>query len=190
MAIKSLYKDYFQKSRIFIYPILEIRRGASVTPIETYISWDEQYSSKDMKLVCVYHLRDDIEFLKFEKEKLLNNKHFFDFKQIEGNKGVYVFDFSEYAKDWNKLMLGKYSELSYQYKKKIENFYGKRDSNYAYVESFLYPEKYYSMYAEMLKVKEALLREVKELCSELDFDKEKLTASIINLDIPIKKTNL
>jgi len=183
MAIQSLYTDYFQKSRIFLYPFLEIRRGASVTPIETYISWNEQYSPKDMKLMCLYHLRDDMEFLKFEKERLLNNKYFFDFKQVEDNKGVYIFDFSPHEKDWNKILLGKYSELSYAYKKKIENFYGKRDSNYAYIESFLYPEKYYSMYAEIINVSEAVLREVKELCSKLDIEKETLNISIKNLEL-------
>ena len=67
MAITSLYKDYFQKSRIFMYPILEIKRGASVTPIETYLSWEDQYSLCDRKLICHYHLRDDSEFTVFEK---------------------------------------------------------------------------------------------------------------------------
>lgn len=187
MAI-SLYKDYVQKSRIFLYPILEIKRGASVTPIETYVSWEGQYTSKDMKLICLYHLRSDPEFLAFEKEILYKNKHFFDFKQLEDNKGVYTFDFSNYDKDWNKIMRGKYSELSTGYKKKIETFYGKRDANYAYIESFLYPEKYYSMYAEMLLVKENLLNEVKELCSKLDFEKETLQASIKNLQFNSKST--
>ena len=60
MAIKSLYKDYFQKSRIFMYPLLNIKRGSSVTPIETYMSWSEQFSIYDKKLICLYYLRDDI----------------------------------------------------------------------------------------------------------------------------------
>ena len=141
-----------------------------------------------MKLMCLYHLRDDMEFRNFEKEKLLKNKYFYDFKQVDGNKGVYVFDFSEYKKDWDKLLLGKYSQLSIFYKKKVENFYGKRDSNYAYVESFLYPEKYYAMYAEMMMVKESLLREVGELCSKIDFEKETLTIKIKDLQLNSKST--
>ncbi len=190
MAIKSLYKDYFQKSRVFLYPILEIKRGASVTPIETYVSWKDHYSKDDMKLICLYHLRNDQEFLLFEKERLYKNKYFFDFKQVEDNKGVYIFDFSPLGSDWKKIINGKYSELTVGYKKKIEAFYGKRDNNYAYIESFLYPEKYYSMYAEMIQVKESVLREVKELCSKLDLDKETLIASIKDLHIKSKSTNL
>ena len=188
MANVSLYKDYFQKSRIFLYPVLEIKRGSSVTPIETYVSWEGQYTPEDMKFMCLYHLRSDTEFLAFEKEKLYNNKHFFDFKQVEDNKGVYIFDFSCYAKDWDKLMKGKYSQITYPYKKKIETFYGKRDSNFAYVESFLYPEKYYSMYAEMIEVEEGLLREVGELCSMLDFEKETLIAVVKDLQINPKSS--
>jgi len=190
MAITSLYKDYFQKSRIFLYPILEIKRGTSITPIETHVSWEGHYSKNDMKLICLYHLRSDAEFLQFEKERLYNNKHFFDFKQVDDNKGVYVFDFSNYEKDWNNIIRGKYSQLTAGYKKKIENFYGKRDSNYAYIESFLYPEKYYSMYAEIMLVKESLLREVGELCSKMDFEKETLTANVKDLQINSKSANL
>lgn len=190
MAITSLYKDYFQKSRIFLYPILEIKRGASVTPIETYVSWTNHYSKDDMKLICLYHLRDDAEFLQFEKERLYKNKLFHDFKQLDDGKGVYIFDFSPHGDDWKKIIAGKYSELSVGYKKKIEGFYGRRDSNYAYIESFLYPEKYYSMYAEMMLVKESLLREVKELCSKLDMDQETLIASIKDLHMNTKSSNL
>lgn len=189
-VITSLYKDYFQKSRIFLYPILEIKRGASVTPIETYVSWTGHYSKDDMKLICLYHLREDAEFLQFEKERLYKSKYFFDFKQVEDNKGVYVFDFSSHESDWKNIINGKYSQLTVGYKKKIEGFYGKRDSNYAYIESFLYPEKYYSMYAEMMQVQESLLREVKELCSKLDMEQETLTIKVKDLQINSKSTNL
>jgi len=189
MAIESLYKDYFQKSRIFLYPILEIKRGASFTPIETYVSWEGQYSPKDMKLICLYQLKNDAEFLKFEKDRLLNNKYFYEFKQLEDDKGAYIFDFSCYSKDWKNIILGKYSRISDPYKKKIENFYGRRDSNFAYIESFLYPEKYYKMYAEViLLVKESLLREVGELCSLMDLEQETLIANIKDLQLSSKST--
>lgn len=67
MKIKSLYDRYFQKSKVFIYPLLGIKRGNSVVPIETYISWDGHYSSEDMKLICVYKIRTDAEYKTFEK---------------------------------------------------------------------------------------------------------------------------
>mgnify|MGYP006982848022 CR=1 FL=1 len=57
MTLTSLYRDYFQKSRVFLYPILEIKRGVSVTPIETYISWDGHYKTEDRKFIVLYHLK-------------------------------------------------------------------------------------------------------------------------------------
>jgi hypothetical protein len=57
MVINSIYRKYFQKSKIFLYPLLDIRRGTSVVPEETYVAWDDKYAPEDMKLVCVYHHR-------------------------------------------------------------------------------------------------------------------------------------
>lgn len=186
MAITSLYKDYFQKSRIFVYPQLGIEKGVTATPIQTYMSWKNQYTIHEVKLVCVYHLRNDLEFRTFEKDRLINNKLFFDFKEIEDNKGVYVFDYINYSDDWNHILNGKYSKLSPSYKKAIEQFIGRRNPNYAHIESFLYPEKYYKMYSEMMDVKESLLKEVGELCSIIDFDKETLIADIKSLELKNK----
>lgn len=166
-----------------MYPLLGIKRGGSVTPIETYIAWEGICEPHEAKLVCKYHLRNDPEFLLFEKEKLYGNKLFYDFKQLDDNIGAYVFDFSCYKQDWIKIIDGNYSELSYQYKKQIENFYGKRDPNYAYVESFLYPLKYYNIYAELLDVNVELLQEAKQLCSKISLEKETLKAQIKNLEI-------
>ena len=67
MVIESLYTDYFQKSKAFIYPVLGVKRGSSVTPIETYMSWVGHYSLEDMRLICNYHMREDIDFINFEK---------------------------------------------------------------------------------------------------------------------------
>ena len=39
--MKKLHKDYIQKSRIFLYPSLDIRRGTLVKPVQTYVAWEE-----------------------------------------------------------------------------------------------------------------------------------------------------
>ena len=67
MVINALYKKYFQKSKIFLYPLLDIKRGTSVVPSETYLSWNDTINSEDMKLICTYHFRTDDEYTKFEK---------------------------------------------------------------------------------------------------------------------------
>jgi len=183
MSIKSLYKDYFQKSRVFLYPLLDIKRGGSVTPIETYVSWKGNYTLEDAKLICLYHLRDDDEFKRFETSKLFNNKLIQDFKQVDDNKGVYVFDLSEHKADWKCFVGGKYSQFSTEHKRKVLNFMGRNDSNTPYIESFLHPDKYFKLYAEMIHVKESLLREVGELLDPPDIKKESLEITIKKLEL-------
>lgn len=179
--IKSLYKDYFQKSRVFLYPALEIRKGVSVTPIETYMSWEGHYKIDDLKLCCLYHLRDDSDFRTFEKSKLTGNKLFHDFKQVEDNKGVYVFDFSHMKNDWDAVSSGKYSAISLEFKKKILAFVGYNNPNYAYIDSFLFPTRYFRLYAEMMEVSEEVLKKVGELCSKPDLNAENLNTKVMDL---------
>jgi hypothetical protein len=38
MVINTLYDKYFQKSKIFLYPLLGIKRGINIIPQETYLS--------------------------------------------------------------------------------------------------------------------------------------------------------
>jgi hypothetical protein len=47
MVINALYKKYFQKSKIFIYPLLDIKRGTQIVPSETYLAWNDLYSPED-----------------------------------------------------------------------------------------------------------------------------------------------
>lgn len=183
MTIKSLYKDYFQKSRVFLYPALEIKRGSSVMPISTHIAWEGRYKPEDRKLICLYYLREDEEFVRFEKNKLLNNPLFFDFKQVEDDKGVYVFDFSQYKEDFDLFMQGKYSKMSAVHKKKVKSYYGVYNTNFVYIESYLNPEKYFGMYSEMLGVEVDELRKVGELCNPPDIMKESLVMDIKEITI-------
>lgn len=188
MSIKSLYRDYFQKSRVFLYPALDIRRAVTTTPIETYASWKGHYKLEDRKLICLYYLRQDEDFRVFEKNKLLGNKYFHDFKQVEDGKGVYIFDFDELKHEWDCFLKGRYSQMSLEHKKKIKAFYGPNNANFAYIESYLHPEKYYHMYSELLGVSVELLKQAGELCEIYDLKQESLKIQVKNLDIKGKLT--
>lgn len=183
MSITALYRDYFQKSRVFLYPALGIRRGVSVTPIQTYTSWKDKYNHSDLKLCVVYHIRDDPDFKNFEENKLLGNTLFHELIPLGDGTGVYIFDFKDYATDWECFIKGKYSKLSENLKKHIRGYYGRDTSNYPYVESFIHPERYFSMYSEIINVKEKLLKEVGELCSAPDLEQETLIISIKDLEM-------
>lgn len=182
-VIKDLYRNYFQKSRIFLYPVLDIKRGNSVTPIQTYVSWNGHIEKEDKRLVCLYHMRNDLEYRTFEKTKLLKSKLFEDFKEVEDGKGVYVFNFDMYGKDWMYFLDGQYSKFSSPLKKRIRDFIGNNSTNSVYVDSYLYPEKYYKIYSQILNVDEETLRSIGQLCDKPDLEKEKLIISVKDLQI-------
>jgi hypothetical protein len=181
--ITKLHKEYIQKSRLFLYPLLDIRKGSEAVPIESYISWTGQHAPEDMKFVCVYHLRDDDVFRRFEKNKLTSNKLFHSYYETVDDEGVYVFDMTEYTQDWDKFLTGKYSTMTADTKNKILKFFMANKSNYHQINSYLNPEIYYEQYANLLNVSEKILRDVGELCSKPDLEKENLKAEIKSISL-------
>lgn len=182
--ITDIYQGYFQKSRVFLYPILGIQRG-SFDPMSTFISWTDEVSLGDMKLLCRYHNRQDIEFQMFEEKRLLGNTFFEDCSELEDDTLVYTFDMSDYAEDWLNFIGGKYSKLSSDVKKHIRDHYGTSSPNYAFIHTYLYPEDHYRTYAEFLVVDkddiehvESLIKKVGELCDKPNFQKEELKIPI------------
>ena len=49
--MKKVYAEYFQKSKVFLYPLLEIKKGVRYVPIETYIAWEGVCELKDEKFI-------------------------------------------------------------------------------------------------------------------------------------------
>ena len=182
MVIDALYKKYFQKSKIFLYPILGIKRGTSVVPTETYVSWNDKVNSEDMKLVCIYQTRTDLDYLQFEKNVLLKHNRLEDYVKIDDDKLVIIFNFSDISDDWHNFLNGKYSKISIATKRKILEFFDKKSGNYAYVESYLFPEKHFETYAKILGVDTEILKSVGELCDKPDLEKEKLLIEVADLE--------
>lgn len=182
MVINALYGKYFQKSKIFLYPLLGIKRGTSVTPEETYISWNGKYSPEDVKLVCLYKTRQDEEYKNFEANVLLKHSRLYDYVKVNDNSSVFIFDFSDHKVNWQMFIEGRFSKFDNKIKNKILDFFEKNSGNYVYVHSFLYPNKWYDRYAELLGVEPNLLKEVGELCTKTDIDKEKLLIQVADLE--------
>lgn len=182
MAITALYTKYFQKSKIFLYPLLDIKRGTSIIPEETYLGWDNTYSPEDMKLVCVYNIRTDMEYKQFEKNILLKHPRLHDYILVNDETAVFIFDFSDLKDDWFHLMEGKYSKINLDIRRKILAYFAKSSSNYAYIESYLFPDNYFKKYAELLGVSIDMLKSVGELCSKPDMEKEILLIEVTDLE--------
>jgi hypothetical protein len=203
MKLKSLQTQYIQKSRLFLYPILAIKRGVSITPIQTYVSWEGVYTLEDYKLIGVYHLRNDPEFNRFEQIKLLKSPYFDNFFQLENDTGAYVFDFSILYEDYQKFINGKYSKFSQEVKDKILNFFYNGVNHHTVILSYLNPEQYMEDYAELLTVggkakdeKEYnkllnLIKMVGEVCSLPDLNSETLKINKKNINFEtITNTNI
>jgi hypothetical protein len=183
MTVENVYGKYFQKSKLFLYPLLKIRQGISIVPVQTYMRWLDMYELGDCKLICVYHKRSDDEYKRFEEKHLLSNPLFYDYFLLPDNMVAYVFDFSEHIHDYYKIAHGKYSELSSNFKFKVINFFSSNPIHSAYVDSYLYPDKHFNLYSELLNCNIELLMEVGELCSTPDIDQETLISKAILLEI-------
>ena len=174
MAIKSVYNKYFQKSKVFLYPLLGIKRGTKIIPSETYIAWNDNVKAEDMKLVCLYHPSKNDDYLNYEKKVLLKHSRLCDIGLIDKDNKIFVFDFSDIKNDWNNFINGKYSKISKENKSKILSFFDKNSANYVYMKSYLSPDKYFEDYAECLGVEVEFLQNVGELCGKPDIEKETL----------------
>lgn len=188
--ITDIYAGYFQKSKVFLYPALGHKRGTGITPIETYVSWEDKVRLADCKLVCIFYLRDDPEFIKFEEEQLLGNSLFEDFHYVGKDKAAYVFDFESFDEDFSHVMNGRYSQLSDKLKIMIKKHYGATTVNYAFIDTYLYPEDHYDLYAKFLCPDKEdipkmidILEGVGELCSKPDLHRETLKLLVKSLDL-------
>ena len=182
MALNALYRKYFQKSKIFMYPLLDIKRGSAIVPTDTYISWEGKYTSEDTKLVCMYPTSDTSEYINFENHILMKNTRLCDYIKIDDKTSIFIFDFSDLKNDWAHFVNGRYSMIGEQQKRKILRYFNDSSANHLYVESYLFPAKYRKRYAELLNVDIQLLEEAQELCDKPDLTKETLLIKVPDLE--------
>jgi hypothetical protein len=138
------------------------------------MSWKGVHSINECKFIIAYHLRDDKEFKDFEDLKLIGNPLFEDFFELENGDGAYVFNFNEYKSEFKKIIHGKYSKLSDQYKTKVLHFFKNHTTHHRYIESYVNPHFYFEEYEKLLNVPISILEKVGELCSLPDLKKEEL----------------
>lgn len=185
--IESLYTKYFQKSRSFLFPALGIKKTANFSPSGTYVAVDGLILPEDTKLICAYK-EDSSEGYKIFEEQMLLSNPLFDQKISIQDYNLYVFDYHTYTEDWFNFLLGKYSKLSPVLKRAIRSYYGESSGEYKYIESYIYPEKYFELYAKLLDVDIRTLKQIGELCDPMDNEKEKLKIPVEVLEMLQKST--
>lgn len=177
--IEKLYGKYFQKSRSFLYPALGIKKSP-FTPLGTYMSIEDKINPEEIKLICTFKESATTEWQLFENQMLTENPLFVEKIQSK-DFNVYVFDLSPYESDFFNVIMGKYSKISTVLKRAIKAFYGEKSAEYKYIETYLYPEKHFETYANLLQVDVETLKSIGELCDPCDLGKETLKISDVDL---------
>ena len=167
------YKKYLQKSNVFLYPALGIKHDALVVPEQTFISFGDVIKPEDRKLLVLY--RDlKFPFHTFERDVLRPHPMYASSFLMDGNEGVvYIFDFDTRKDDWDNFLRGRYSQLSPELKQSIRCYFQPFNGDYIhYIDSYLFPEKYFKQYAHILDVDIDVLKEAGELTNPYDQHKE------------------
>jgi hypothetical protein len=184
--LEKLYNKYFQKSKSFLYPLLGIKKNSPFNPAGTYLCIDGMIPVDDIKLICSFEENSSEEFQKFENNMLTTNPLYHSKIKIPGYN-LYVFDLDVYQNDWMNFMLGKYSKLSNVVKRAIKTYFGENSAEYKYIETYLFPEKYFEQYAQLLQVDLITLKKIGELCNPCDLEKETLKIPSENFEVVEKK---
>jgi len=171
--MSSVYTDYFQKSKVFLYPLLQFKKGLSYVPRQTYIAMDHMYSFDDYRFLCEYHVKMSEKFKEFFNTHIKNHPRFDHHIDLGDDKHVFVFDFVTFKSDYKRFLVGKYSHFTLESKLIILDFFSEGKSS-EYIEVFLSPDGYHADYADALDVDIDIIEKVSELCSVPDLDKETL----------------
>ena len=170
----KVYTNYFQKSKVFLYPLLNIKNGIIKVPIQTYIAWEDVYKPNDNKFLCEYLTKKTNQFEKFAYDNLLNNSHFENRIEINEGKQLFIYDFSQYKTDVKKFLKGEYSKFTLNNKIKILNFFSSQKKAGNFIKGFLDPEDVHENYALHLDVDIKFINDIYEVCTPPDILKETL----------------
>lgn len=185
--LKDVYSKYFQKSRSFLFPILGLKKSAPYMPLHVYLTWEGMYGLDDKMLLVSYKKVNDLNWEKYLVETLMANQMFNDYHETDNPNIIIVsFDLKIISEDYERVLEGKYSQISKLLKKKIRDFYAYNSPEWAYMESFLFPEDYFGMYSKLLNVEEEHILHTGQLCDlpnlELETLKLKPYAKINDVD--------
>ena len=173
--IEKPYNKYFQKSRSFLFPVLGIKKHNTYYPGDIYMQWESMFSIDDKMLLVTYKHHDNSGWEKYLVETLMANKMFNDYHQTEDSEIIVVsFDLKIIEEDYLKVVAGKYGELSKEVKIKIRDYYGYHTPEWAYMESFLFPNEHIPHYSMLLNVEEEHIRHTGQLCDLPNLEKETL----------------
>lgn len=184
--ITALYAKYFQKSKTFLYPFLSIPKNAPYAPAGVYVSWKDVFTTEDKKIAVVFKHEESLGYADFVITYLYNNPLFVEERSSKDNYDIFIFNLENYAADYHHFLNGKYSQFTSKTKKIIRNYFGETSPEYRYIDTYLYPDRYFELYAKLLNVEPGLLEEVGELCDKYNPVEEELKIIVEDLEVSKK----
>ncbi len=169
--MSGVYTEYFQKSKVFLYPLLKLKKGLKYVPSQTYCAWSDVYNPEDMMFICLYKVKHTDEFDKFAKRHLVKHPMYEGSTSLGENKQLFIYDFSRFKNDWLRFLKGAYSQYSLSSKISILDYFDD-EGTVKYIKGFLAPEDVHEEYADSLNVKLDLLKKVHEVCTAPNIEKE------------------
>ena len=167
-----VYTRYFQKSKVFLYPLLGIKKGYKHVPKNTYVIWHQFFDKNDYRLMAVYDNDNSLEYKVFVDTVLKPLHAYHDKFKISESKDLFLFDMARHKHDFDCFYDGRFSQMTVEAKRRIKNYFGSVGRISKYISSFLDPEEFHDDYAEAFNVSHELIQDVYEVCSKPDIDKE------------------
>ena len=161
---------YIQKSKLLLYPLLDIPKDY-LQPVTSYgFSKNKGIYPEDCKLICKYRREHDEKYFE-QRSHLFSHEYFEDiFRDHEFD--YLIFDLSRYKKDIELFYKGKYSELTVTTKNQIYAYYASTKVGPMFIDMHLNPENYHEMFACHFetdpKKQDALLESIREAHETLD----------------------
>lgn len=167
-----LINNYFQKSHLLLYPLLDLGFNAPFKPVNTFISYRNEVDIKRAVLICIYKPEYSKEYYEYRNNVLLAHNYFQ--KMITGtDKNILFFDLSlEHAKDFENFLEGTYSKFSINAKNKITEHYSHNELAAINIKSHIDPEEFHQYYADYLHVSLDLIVNNYETLTPPDLEKE------------------
>jgi hypothetical protein len=188
--MSNVYTDYFQKSKVFLYPLLKFKKGMSYVPMQTYVCWGDVYTPDDYMLLCEYRAKTTNGFKIFYNNYLKKHELFFNHIDMGNNKHMFIFNLKDYKYDFDRFMLGKYSQFSLKSKMTILDFFNSPGTMLNFVTAFLSPDTAHLEYAKELNVDIKDIIKIYEVCSILNLKKETFQDNNLLLDCLLNKNSI
>ena len=186
----AVYTDYFQKSKVFLYPLLKIRKGVTHVPVQTYIAWENVFTLNDNKFLCEYKTKMNSNFQKFAINYLQNHELFEDYIKLDDNRHLFIFNYKSLSYDFKNFIKGSYSKISFNSKINIVDFFQSQEKISLYIQGFLSPDTVHEKYAEQLAVDVDLIKNIYEVCDPPNLEKETLIDNSYIIYQLLKKSSI